>query len=74
MEVDLIIPQDSWEAVREKLVEPDNASEFYKVTMTLGQLLEGDFFREYIKIGIPNRPGQHSMGSRINNYVAQEMF
>ncbi|KUI63498.1 Ribonuclease P protein subunit p40 [Cytospora mali] len=49
--VDLILPQDSWQAVQEKLLEKTLLSPSHRVTMTLSQILEGDFFTEYIKIG-----------------------
>ncbi|KAK2614892.1 hypothetical protein N8I77_001683 [Diaporthe amygdali] len=49
--VDLVMPQDQWQAVQERLVGNVPAPEFCRVTMTLLQILRGDFFTEYIKIG-----------------------
>ncbi|ROW07030.1 hypothetical protein VPNG_06620 [Cytospora leucostoma] len=49
--VDLVMPQDSWQAVKEKLLEKTPVQRFRRVTMTLSQILEGEFFTEYIKIG-----------------------
>lgn len=45
------MPQDQWEAVREQLLGKVRVPEFCRVTMTLLQILQGDFFTEYIKIG-----------------------
>lgn len=50
--VDLIIPQEHLENVRTKLSVAEGRSPTYcKVIMSLGQILEVDFFTEYIKIG-----------------------
>lgn len=45
------MPQDQCEAIQGKLVGKVLAPEFCRVTMTLLQILQGDFFTEYIKIG-----------------------
>ena len=37
--------------MKEKLVEQRQAPYFYRVIMPLGELLGGDIFKEYIKIG-----------------------
>ncbi|OTB01667.1 hypothetical protein M426DRAFT_75063 [Hypoxylon sp. CI-4A] len=51
--VDLIFPEELLQVVKDKITADLNrAPVFYKVTMTLGQILEGDFFTEYIKIGV----------------------
>ncbi|KAI1456353.1 ribonuclease P 40kDa subunit [Annulohypoxylon moriforme] len=51
--VDLILPEELLQVVKDKITsEPSRgAPVFYKVIMKLGQVLEGDFFTEYIKIG-----------------------
>ncbi|KAL0935923.1 ribonuclease p mrp protein subunit pop1 [Colletotrichum truncatum] len=49
--VDLILPQECYELVHKKLVEELAAPTFYRVAMTLGQVLDGAFFNEYIKRG-----------------------
>ncbi|KAI1467678.1 ribonuclease P 40kDa subunit-domain-containing protein [Daldinia caldariorum] len=50
--VDLILPAELTQLVKDKLIgDPSRAPVFYKVIMKLGQVLEGDFFTEYIKIG-----------------------
>ncbi|KAI1382951.1 ribonuclease P 40kDa subunit [Hypoxylon trugodes] len=50
--VDLILPQELVQIVTDKIVgDPNRAPTFYKVIMTLGQIIDGDFFTEYIKIG-----------------------
>lgn len=48
--IDLILPQESWELVRETLLSV-TCPVFNRVTMSLAQVLQGDFFTEYIKIG-----------------------
>ncbi|KAI1804926.1 ribonuclease P 40kDa subunit-domain-containing protein [Daldinia bambusicola] len=51
--VDLILPAELTQLVKDKLTgDPSRAPVFYKVIMKLGQVLEGDFFTEYIKIGV----------------------
>ncbi|KAF3067057.1 hypothetical protein GL218_08896 [Daldinia childiae] len=51
--VDLILPAELVQLVEDKLTgDPSRAPEFYKVIMTVGQIVEGDFFTEYIKIGM----------------------
>ncbi|KAI4864179.1 ribonuclease P 40kDa subunit [Hypoxylon rubiginosum] len=50
--VDLILPEELLHLVKDKIIgNPSRALTFYKVIMSLGQVLEGDFFTEYIKIG-----------------------
>ncbi|TDZ20951.1 Uncharacterized protein Cob_v006208 [Colletotrichum orbiculare MAFF 240422] len=49
--VDLILPQECYELVYQKLVKELTPPTFYRVTMALGQILEGAFFTEYIKRG-----------------------
>ncbi|KAL7628465.1 hypothetical protein AAE478_002668 [Parahypoxylon ruwenzoriense] len=50
--VDLILPEKLLHLVGDKVAsDPGWASVFHRVIMTLGQILEGDFFTEYIKIG-----------------------
>ncbi|KAI0396390.1 ribonuclease P 40kDa subunit [Xylariaceae sp. FL0594] len=50
--VDLILPQELLQLVQEKLLSDDTRVPRYRrVIMTLGQVLEGDFFTQYIKIG-----------------------
>ena len=52
MQVDLVLPEELLELVRDKITgDPSRAPVFSKVIMKLGQILEGDFFTEYIKIG-----------------------
>ncbi|KAI2617686.1 ribonuclease P 40kDa subunit [Hypomontagnella submonticulosa] len=50
--VDLILPEELAQLVKDNITgDPSRAPIFYKVIMRLGQVLEGDFFTEYIKIG-----------------------
>lgn len=51
MQVDLTVPQDQWQAVQEQLLGKLPMPEFCRVSMTLLQVLRGDFFTEYVKIG-----------------------
>ncbi len=56
-QVDLILPQECAEVVKQKLLEGRVPPRFSRVVMKLSDMLEGDFFKEYIKIG---------MGFRLN--------
>ncbi|KAI0404558.1 ribonuclease P 40kDa subunit [Xylaria palmicola] len=50
--VDLILPEELLHLVKAKFL--DDAARipsYYRVIMTLGQILDGDFFTQYIKIG-----------------------
>ncbi|KAF9873714.1 ribonuclease P 40kDa subunit [Colletotrichum karsti] len=47
--VDLILPQECFELVHQKLVQELAPPTFHRVIMTLGQILEGAFYNEYIK-------------------------
>ncbi|RYP18425.1 hypothetical protein DL765_003937 [Monosporascus sp. GIB2] len=52
-EVDLILPQGLVHVVKDKIERESRPAPTYsRVIMTLGQILEGDFFTEYIKIGL----------------------
>ncbi|KAI1115312.1 ribonuclease P 40kDa subunit, partial [Nemania sp. NC0429] len=50
--IDLILPEALLQVVKEKILD-DTARipSYQRVVMTLGQVLEGDFFTQYIKIG-----------------------
>ncbi|KAF2264476.1 hypothetical protein CC78DRAFT_494908 [Lojkania enalia] len=50
--LDLILPEELYEIVRARLEsEPVGQLQYAQVNMKLGELLEGDFFNEYIKKG-----------------------
>ncbi|KAI1504504.1 ribonuclease P 40kDa subunit [Biscogniauxia marginata] len=50
--VDLVLPEESLHLVREKVMgDLVQAPTYHRVIMTPGQVLEGDFFTQYIKIG-----------------------
>ncbi|KAK7221916.1 hypothetical protein V2G26_009919 [Clonostachys chloroleuca] len=49
--VDLLIPQEHYERLSEKLGQEITSTAYYKVSMTLEQILQGDFFTECIKRG-----------------------
>ncbi|KND87560.1 Ribonuclease P protein subunit p40 [Tolypocladium ophioglossoides CBS 100239] len=51
LKVDLIVPRECYAVLHQKLVEQRQQPCYARVTMTLGQVLEGDFFTEYIKKG-----------------------
>ncbi len=53
-QVDLLVPRSCADAVQRKLAEREAATaqpQYARVVMTLGQVLEGAFFKEYIKAG-----------------------
>lgn len=50
-QVDLTMPRDQWQAVQGQVLSKVPATEFCRATMTLLQILQGDFFTEHIKIG-----------------------
>ncbi|KAL2267078.1 hypothetical protein VTJ83DRAFT_4355 [Remersonia thermophila] len=49
--VDLVMPQEVFELVQEKLLRDKPAPTFSRVVMSLHDILTGDFFTEYIKNG-----------------------
>ncbi|KAI5921492.1 ribonuclease P 40kDa subunit [Camillea tinctor] len=50
--VDLVLPAESLQLVRERITgDSIPAPMHHRVIMTLGQVLEGEFFTQYIKIG-----------------------
>ncbi|KPM44801.1 hypothetical protein AK830_g1710 [Neonectria ditissima] len=52
--VDLILPAEAYESVYQKIVKACNPPRYSRVTMALGNILEGEFFTEYIKKGAYN--------------------
>lgn len=48
--VDLILPTEAYDSVQQ-VIETRQSPQYSKVTMTLGDILEGEFFTEYIKRG-----------------------
>lgn len=52
IKVDLVLPDECYELVKQKLVDERASPVFYRVVMTLGQILDGLFFNEYIKRGM----------------------
>ena len=51
VQIDLILPQEGAERLREKLKGNLPTPSYSRVTMTLGQILERDFFAAYVKTG-----------------------
>ncbi|KAM0555718.1 hypothetical protein ACHAPJ_006109 [Fusarium lateritium] len=49
--VDLILPAEAHEAAHEQLANAQKPPRYSKVMMSLGDILQGDFFTEYIKKG-----------------------
>ncbi|KAF9767692.1 hypothetical protein IL306_015116 [Fusarium sp. DS 682] len=49
--VDLILPSEAYDAASEQLGNTQNSPRYSKVVMSLGDILQGDFFTEYIKKG-----------------------
>lgn len=50
-QVDVILPQEVFGLFQQKVLDKHKPPQYKRVTMTLGQVLEKDFFQEYIKIG-----------------------
>ncbi len=52
--MDLILPQELLQIIKDRIgSESRLVPSYYRVTMSLSQILEGDFFNEYIKTGKP---------------------
>lgn len=51
-QVDLILPQEIFSIFQQKVLNSHMPPQYKRVTMTLGQVLEKDFFQEYLKIGM----------------------
>ncbi|KAJ6445511.1 ribonucleases P/MRP protein subunit RPP40 [Purpureocillium lavendulum] len=49
--VDLVVPQLCYDALHERLTESSRQPHHWQVTASLGQLLQGNFFTEYVKTG-----------------------
>ncbi|KAK4962220.1 hypothetical protein LTR28_004640 [Elasticomyces elasticus] len=49
--VDLLLPAELYDTIREKLHGDACALKYARVNMKLGELIEGDFFNHYIKTG-----------------------
>ncbi|KAF5699447.1 ribonuclease P MRP subunit POP1 [Fusarium mundagurra] len=49
--VDLILPSEAYDAACQQLSNAQNAPRYSKVVMSLGDILQGNFFTEYIKKG-----------------------
>lgn len=71
------MPQDAVELVKDKLEAASLlVPSYHRVIMTLGQVLEGDFFTEYIKLGqsiILRRIQTELERTPIDPNIAQEM-
>ncbi|KAI6768200.1 hypothetical protein HG530_006209 [Fusarium avenaceum] len=49
--VDLILPTEAYDAVREQLANTQKPPRYSRVVMSLGDIVQGDFFTEYIRKG-----------------------
>ncbi|KAI1437238.1 ribonuclease P 40kDa subunit [Xylaria sp. CBS 124048] len=50
--VDLILPEESLQLIKGGILDdPSRIPSYFRLIMTLGQVLEGDFFTQYIKVG-----------------------
>jgi len=55
-QVDLIVPQQCYDALHETVTRSSRQPCYSRVTMALGQILQGSFFTEYVKTGmLPTR-------------------
>lgn len=54
LQLDLVLPEEIFELVRAQLEREDGVGRgvYARVFMKLRELLEGDFFTEYIKTGV----------------------
>ncbi|KAJ4257682.1 hypothetical protein NW757_003306 [Fusarium falciforme] len=50
--IDLILPAEACDVILEQLNNTQKHPRYYKVNMTLGDILQGGFFNEYIKKGM----------------------
>ncbi|KAI1430409.1 ribonuclease P 40kDa subunit-domain-containing protein [Xylaria sp. FL1777] len=50
--IDLVLPEELLQLIKERILDdPARIPSYHRVIMALGQVLEGDFFTQYIKIG-----------------------
>ncbi|KAM0268662.1 hypothetical protein ACHAPA_004906 [Fusarium lateritium] len=49
--VDLILPTEAYDAVNEHIANTQKPPRYSKVVISLGDIVQGDFFTEYIKKG-----------------------
>ncbi|UNI19206.1 Ribonuclease P [Purpureocillium takamizusanense] len=49
--VDLVVPQQYYDALHETLTQDSRQPRYSRVTMALGQVLQGSFFTNYVKTG-----------------------
>jgi ribonuclease P/MRP protein subunit RPP40 len=63
--VDLILPAEVHDAVSEQLAKTTGPPRYSRVVMSLGDVLQGDFFTEYIKKGdiAMHSEGQTTVGT-----------
>lgn len=52
LQIDLIFPAEACDVILEQLNNTQKHPRYSKVNMTLGDILQGDFFNEYIKKGM----------------------
>jgi len=50
--VDLLLPAELLQVVQQEIVSQLGNWQYAKVMMSLGEIIEGDFFTEYIKKGL----------------------
>ncbi|KAI1874696.1 hypothetical protein JX265_004904 [Neoarthrinium moseri] len=81
--VDLILPQQSFEKLRMKLGQDAYSPTHSRVIMTLGDILNGEFFTQYIKVGnimmlSEGRIGQDNVfaikDGTLTMYLEKEMY
>jgi ribonuclease P/MRP protein subunit RPP40 len=51
IQLDLVLPDEIWRLVQDKIKQELDGIEYHKVSMTLLDVISGDFFNQYIKIG-----------------------
>lgn len=50
-QVDVVLPQESFEKIRMRLAQDSFSPTYQRVIMKLGDILDGDFFTQYVKVG-----------------------
>lgn len=71
-QIDLVLPEALLQRVKEKILD-DTARipSYQRVIMTLGQVLEGDFFTQYIKIGMHRPTFSSHLGVLVLIFIHQ---
>lgn len=50
-QADLILPDEIYDVIKQELDGPAGRFHYARVNMSLGEIIDGDFFNQYIKTG-----------------------